>query len=292
MEFRDRAEVVAYGKALREDYERRNRPAAETVIGEPMQIAVGEQTVYCLHYPSKRRKNGPVFFNIHGGGMVWAYPEEDDSFCANVNETLDIEVYSLDYLRAPEHMYPEAVELLYRTLVQFAQSAARYNFDPAQMAIGGHSAGGNFAAALTLMAAARGDVRFACQVLDYPAVDMRPSAFTEEACALMPSLPKSLLDYFSLAYMKESDADDPYCNPIVAAPEQLRGLPPAVVMTCERDPLKYMGRAYTQKLIEANVPVLHYEYPGVEHAFDVFEGPEMKKGQDYLIRGLKFFMGL
>ena len=109
-------EFMKKGIRLREDYEKEKKPSPDCVTGIPMTIPTGNGDVYCLHYPSKTRKNGPVFIDIHGGGFLWAYPEEDDTFCANMNETLDIEIYSIDYVRAPEHMFPEALYGLYDTI--------------------------------------------------------------------------------------------------------------------------------------------------------------------------------
>lgn len=288
----EREILIQKGRRLREDYERQNRPKPEQVAGIPMYIPVEGEEVYCLHYPSRHRRNGPVLFDIHGGGFLWAYPEEDDLFCKNVNETLDIEVYSLDYKRAPEHMFPGALYGLYDAIKYMVEHAGAYNFDPEQMGIAGHSSGGNFAAAIVLMCGRRSEFFFQCQLLDYPYVDLREGALTEEMCREDPVLSFELMDFFRICYTTKADESHMLCSPICARQEELAGLPPAVLMTCGNDVLRFQGREYARLLTEANVPVLFYEYPDVNHGFNMFEGPEMKAGQDFVIRGLRFFMQL
>jgi acetyl esterase len=288
----DRAEIMKKGIEMRETYAAQNTPDPASVKGLPMELQVDGQTVFCRHYPSRHRKNGPAFIDIHGGGFLWASPEEDDSFCANLSETLDIEVYSPDYLRTPEHMFPEALNLLYATVKHFADHAEAFNFDPAQLSIGGHSAGGNFSAAIALMNRTRKDFALKCQVLDYPGIDLRPGSLTQDMFQEGDILSVELMDFFQEAYVSKEDTSNILCSPVCAKKEDMTGLPPAVVMTCGNDVLRFQGRRYAQMLVEANVPVLQYEYPNVTHAFDVFPGPEEKNGQDFLIGGLKFFLDL
>lgn len=288
-----REEIMEKGLQMQSDYEKKNKPAPENVKGIPTWLDIHGEKRYCLHYPSKNRRNGPVFFDIHGGGFLWGYPEEDDLFCKNMNETLDIEIYSLEYPKAPEHMFPAAPEQLYDTIQYMAAHAKEFNFDAKQIAVGGHSAGGNLAAVLTLMALERRGFEIQCQVLAYPGVDITAGQFTPDMFKDDPiGLSYELCEFFAAAYAKKEDWNHVYCTPLRATREQMTGLPAAVVMTCENDALRFQGREYALKLIEANVPVLAYEVPGAAHAFEVFPGPLMKTGQDYLIRGLRYFMNI
>ena len=289
-----REEIIAHAKMLVENYEAQNKPAPEDVTGIPMTFDADGREVYCLHYPSKTRKNGPVFIDIHGGGMVWGYPEEDDLCSARINKLLDIEIYSLEYPRGPENPYPAAVNYLFDVIRYMTEHAEDFNFDPKQVAVGGHSAGGNFTAAIMLRNQKEHAFDVKCQVLAYPAVDMRkeafpPGTFVDDPCGLTDEL----MTFFSDAYlMHEGDDKELYASPILAEREDLVGQPPCVLMTCECDQLRIGGEAYGAKLIEAGVPVYAWEVPGAAHAFEVFPGPLMQAGQDFLAGGLRLFLGL
>lgn len=287
-----REEIIRKGLQLQSDYEKNNKPAPQDVKGIPMMLNIGDESVYCLHYPSKNRKNGPVYIDIHGGGFLWAYPEEDDLLCDNVNRTLDIEVYSLEYPRAPLHMFPEGIESLYRTIAYMSDHAEQFNFDADQIALGGHSAGGNLTAALLFKNKQEKRFKIKCQVLDYPCVDNRADAIKPEMFKEGDILSIELMDFFRLAYCTDADVNNILCTPILATQEDLRGLPPAVLMTCGNDVLRFQGREYAEKLRNADVAVMHFEYPNVTHAFDVFPCPDMEKGQNFLIDGIKYFMEL
>lgn len=285
-----REEIISKGLQMQQDYEKSNKPTE--VIGTPMWLPVDEHPVYCLHYPSINRVNGPVYIDIHGGGFLWAYPEEDDTLCANVNQTLDIEVYSLEYPKSPLNMFPEAIESLYKTISFLCEQADKYNFDPSQVVLGGHSAGGNLTAALLLKNKVEKRFNVKCQVLDYPCVDSRKESYSPDMFKEGDILSIDLMDFFRQAYAMPEQEANPLCNPILATQEELRGMPPAVVMTCGNDVLKYQGREFAAKLRDADVPVMHFEYPMVTHAFDVFDGPDAVSGQNFLISGIRYFMGL
>lgn len=287
-----REEIIQKGLQLQSDYEKNNKPAPQDVKGIPMQLNIGGESVYCLHYPSKNRKNGPVYIDIHGGGFLWAYPEEDDLLCDNVNRTLDIEVYSLEYPRGPLHRFPEGIESLYKTIAYMSDHAEKFNFDANQIALGGHSAGGNLTAALLFKNQQEQKFKVKCQVLDYPCVDNRADAIKPEMFKEGDILSIELMDFFRLAYCTDADSDSILCSPILASREELKGLPPTVIMTCGNDVLRFQGRAYAEKLRNADVAVMHFEYPNVTHAFDVFPGSDMEKGQNFLISGIKYFMEL
>ena len=284
--------MIAYAKMLVDNYEAENKPAPEDVTGIPMTFDVDGKEVYCLHYPSRNRIRGPVFIDIHGGGMVWGYPEEDDLFCARVSELLDIEIYSLEYPRGPKNPYPTAINYLYDVIRYMTQHAEKFNFDPKQVAIGGHSAGGNFTAALMLRNQKEKAFDVKCQVLAYPAIDMRretfpPGTFKDDPCGLTDEL----MAFFTDAYFeKDEDMQEIYGNPILAERKNLIGQPPTVLLTCECDQLRISGEKYGAKLVDAGVPVFAHEYPGAPHAFEVFPGPLMRGGQDFITRGLKLFL--
>lgn len=288
----DRREIISKGLQLQSDYEKNNKPAPEDVKGIPTYLDVGDERVYCLHYPSKSRKHGPMYIDIHGGGFLWGYPEEDDLLCDHINRALDIEIYSLEYPRAPLHMFPEAIEALYRTITHLYEHAEQYNFDANQIALGGHSAGGNLTAALLLKNKRERRFDVKCQLLSYPCVDNRSGAILQEMFKEGDILSIELIDFFRVAYRTDADDDNILCTPLLASREDLEGLPPTAILTCGNDVLRFQGREFAENLRNANVPVLHLEYPNVVHAFNVFPGPDMKKGQDFFVYSMRYFMEL
>lgn len=287
-----RAEIIEQGLKMQSDYEKNNKPKPGNVVGVPMWLPVEGGAIYCLHYPSRERVKGPVYIDIHGGGFLWAYPEEDDTLCTRINQLLDIEIYSIEYPKAPLNRFPSAIESLYRTVTYLCDHADQYNFDPDQVALGGHSAGGNLTAALLIKNKVERRFKVKCQVLDYPCVDMRCDSFTPDMFGEGDILSIELMNFFRQAYADPKDEFNVLCNPILATREDLMGLPPAVIMTCGNDVLKYQGRQFAANLRTADVPVIHMEYPGVTHAFDVFDGPHAQPGQDFLAAGIRYFMGL
>lgn len=197
-------ELIRQTRKMQQDYERKNKPRPEEVKGIPTWLDIHGEKRYCLHYPSKGRKNGPVFFDIHGGGFVWGYPEEDDRFCARMNEVLDVEIYSLEYPRTAEHRFPEAFEELYDTIQYMTAHAEEYNFDPEQAAVGGHSAGGNLTAAIALKNNKEKDFHIKCQVLAYPGVSLEDASLKNiEENPL--GLTSELMELFAKAYAAEED---------------------------------------------------------------------------------------
>lgn len=239
-----------------------------------------------LHYPS-RRENPPVYFDIHGGGFVWGMMEEGDLLCHHINEQLDFEVYALDYPLGPDVRFPAALHELYRTIDYMRRYAGKFHFDPKAMVIGGRSAGGNLAATLCLLAKERGAFQFACQVLDHPYLDL---------CGVIPeaqryqgegSLPYALMNELAAAYAEGEEQKSFLCSPVNADLGTLKGLPPAVIQTCELDSLRPDGDLYASMLADAGVRTVHHCYPGAVHGFTELEGPDEIPGQNWLIEGLR-----
>jgi acetyl esterase len=287
-----RQELIVESEALNNNYQIYNEKAFANIIGTPKLMNIHGEKRYCLHYASKNRKNGPVFFDIHGGGFIWGAPEEDDLFSSRLNKTLDIEVYSLEYPRTAAHPYPEALNQLYDTIKYMSEHAEYYNFDMNQIIIGGHSAGGNLAAALTLLCKERRELQIRCQVLAYPVV-AQEYAFTDEDFKNDDNnVSPEMLEFMKRVYESPNNVINKFCAPILASEEELRGLPPAVIMLCQKDIFRTQGREYASRLVAANVPVLIHEFENCPHAFEIYKGKYMQEGQDFLINGIRHFVGM
>lgn len=262
------------------------------IHGERMDVIIGGKVHRMLHYPGGKEK-APVYFDIHGGGMCWGMMEEGDLLCHRMNEQLGIEVYALDYPLVPDAFFPEGLNWLYDTVSHLVAHKEEFHLDPDRMIVGGRSAGGNLSAALSIMARDRGEFHFACQVLDHPVLDMGLGIVDESSRYYGEgALPKELVDLLSTAYCTEEEKKSLYCSPLNASTEELKGLPPAVIQTCELDCLRPDGDLYAARLKEAGVPVISHCYMGVLHGFTEVEGPEEKNGQQYLIDGIRTLMKL
>ena len=143
--------------------------------------------------------------------------------------------------------------------------------DPAKLAVGGDSAGGNLAAVVSLMARDRGGPAIVQQLNICPAVHRRFSPLTydrEETPGGKSDLPP--MDGSWRHYLKdEADETNPYACPIHA---DLRGLPPALVITAEYDTLRDEGEAFAEKLKQAGVPTVGKRYEGMIHVFHMYPG--------------------
>jgi acetyl esterase len=214
----------------------------------------------------------PALVYFHGGGWVIGSLDSHDRECRALANQSGCVVISVDYRLAPEHPYPAAVDDAYAATRYIADHSAEFGIDSQRMGVGGDSSGGNLAAVVTLMAREKETPKLAFQLLVYPAVDLtdkhRPSVI-EFAEGYF--LTRFLMDYFEGLYVPQSqDRRTPYVSPLYAS--DLRGLPPAMVMTAECDILRDQGELYAQKLREAGVPVTAKRYAGMIHPFFSFGG--------------------
>lgn len=208
----------------------------------------------------------PALVLFHGGGWVIGDLEVVDVPCRALANQAGCVVVSVDYRLAPEHKYPAAAEDCYAATKWVADNAAEIGVDPNRIAVGGDSAGGNLAAVVSQMARDKDGPAIAYQVLIYPVTDATISTASYEENADGYLLTKEGMIWFFNHYIHEdTDRKDPLLSPLHA--ENFKGLPPAIVITAEYDPLRDEGEAYAAKLKEAGVPVIQTRYPGMIHGF-------------------------
>ena len=210
----------------------------------------------------------PVLVYIHGGGFVIGNLDTHDEICRRLCVGAGCLVVSLDYRLAPQHKFPAAPDDCLAAVRWVAAHAADIGGDPARIAVGGDSAGGNLTAVTALRIRDQGGPVLRGQLLIYPVVDFHPSN--------SPSMIENGQDYglthddmhwFTMQYLNDtsSDADNPYASPMAAS--DLHGLPPALVITAEYDPLLDEGAAYAKRLYDSGVPTVYTCYEGMNHAF-------------------------
>ena len=208
----------------------------------------------------------PVLVYFHGGGWVIGNLDTHDGICRSLANRVGCLVVSVDYRLAPEHTFPAAPEDCYAATRWLAEHAGSLGGDKGRIAVGGDSAGGNLAAVVALMARDRGGPKLAFQLLVYPATDtdFETRSYRENSEGYF--LTRADMVWFWNHYApRDEDRRNPYAAPLRAA--SLRGLPPALVITAEFDPLCDDGNAYAARLREDGVPVRLSQQDGLIHGF-------------------------
>ena len=207
----------------------------------------------------------PVLAYFHGGGWIRGSIETHEAACRQIANDARILIVSVEYRLAPEAQFPGAAEDCYAVTRWLAEHAGELGGDGSRLAVGGDSAGGNLAAAVTLMARDRGGPPIAFQVLVYPVVEANfdTRSYVDNATGYMLTR-RDMQYYWDLYVPNADDRSNPYAAPLLA---DLGGLPPALVIVAEFDPLRDEGAAYAAKLRAAGVPVEYTVYPGMIHGF-------------------------
>ncbi len=227
-----------------------------------------------IYMPRDRNEARPAFVNFHLGGFVFGDLETEHPRCLAMAAEGGAVSIGVDYRLAPEHPFPAAVEDCYAALSWVAENADALMIDPDRIALGGGSAGGNLAAALTLLARDRGGPPVALQMLFYPVIDDRCETVSmRDGTGLYVWDYQNSLDMWDQYLGKDRRDVSPYAAP--ARAESLTGLPPAYVMTCEHDPLRDEAILYAMRLMAAGVSVELHNYPGTVHGFDLLTPSEI-----------------
>ncbi|HEY1076910.1 MAG TPA: alpha/beta hydrolase [Fontimonas sp.] len=229
-------------------------PMPETGI-ERSTVAGRSGAIPVKRFIPRNRKSAatPILF-LHGGGWIAGGVDSLDYLCTHLCDRLGTEVTAVGYRLAPEHPFPAALEDCEDALEALLANAPLVD-------VVGDSAGGNLTAALALRWRRRTAIRR--QVIIYPFLDL---------CMGSPSLKPSRhgmtwegAELIIAKYRGTTAANDPLVSPLHAP--DLSGLPPAIIVTADADPLRDDGSRYAERLREAGVPVRYENYMGMPHAF-------------------------
>ena len=254
--------------------------------GDPLRVVTYERT-------DRPRPTGALLW-IHGGGMVIGVPEQGHALCTRWADELGILVVSVDYRLAPEHPFPDGLDDCYAALRWVHDQADALGVDPGRIAVGGDSAGGGLAAALSQMARDRGgpDIRF--QLLEYPMLDDRTVLRQDHAGTGAFVWTPASNRFGWTAYLgrppRAADA------PLYAAPartEDLTGLPPAWVGVGGLDLFHAEDVEYADRLRSAGVTCDLYVEPGMYHGADSVrpKAPTSKRFRDVMTAALAAGLG-
>ena len=208
----------------------------------------------------------PVLLYFHGGGWVIGDIESSDGLCRILTNAVGCIVVSVDYRLAPEHPFPAAADDAYHATLWVAMNASSFGGDPSRIAVCGDSAGGNLAAVVTQIARDRGKPAICFQLLIYPVTDAACDSPSYSENAEGYFLTKDAMQWFWNHYVRNNaDRSHPYASPLRA--RTLAGLPAALVITAEFDPLRDEGERYAEGLRAAGTPVEFTRYEGMIHGF-------------------------
>jgi len=218
-----------------------------------------------VYWPPGERAARPVVVYFHGGGFTLCTLDTHDLVCRLICADADVIVVSVDYRLAPEHPYPAAVEDAYSATRWVHEHARELGADPGRLVVAGDSAGGNLAAVTCLKARDEGGPPIALQVLIYPVTDAAQDAPSHAENADGYFLTAAHMRWYWDCYQPDhARRAEPYSSPINA---DVRGLPPALVITAEHDPLRDEGEAYAERLRAAGVDTRSVRYAGMFHGF-------------------------
>jgi acetyl esterase len=257
---------VAEARAFMESMRALHGPPTVVPVVRDLEITGGGGPIPGRLYRPRQQGPLPLLVYFHGGGWVIGSLETHDDLCRDLARAADCAILSVDYRLAPEHRFPAAAEDCFSATTWAAANAERLGIDPARIGVGGDSAGGNLAAVVALMVRDRGGPVLRLQLLVYPVTCGRMDTPSYRDNAEGYLLTRDAMAWFWDHYVPHAaDREQPYAAPLRAA--DLGGLPPALVLTAEYDPLRDEGETYAKRLGEAGVPTTLRRYDGQIHGF-------------------------
>jgi acetyl esterase len=222
--------------------------------------------------PIKSRGPLPVILYFHGGGWILGDSCTHARLIRHLAYGANAAVVFVNFTPSPEAHYPLPIEQAYGALTYIAHNGTRLNLDPTRIAVAGDSAGGNMATVVALLAKERGGPRVLYQALFYPVTDagMNTASYNQFQEGLW--LTKKAMEWFWNAYAPTKSQRELYTiSPLQASTDQLKGMPPTLIITAENDVLRDEGEAYAHKLMQADVPVTALRMLGTIHDFMMLE---------------------
>jgi acetyl esterase/lipase len=206
--------------------------------------------------------------HFHGGGWVLGGFDTHERLVRELANKANAVIVFVNYTPSPEAKYPVAIEQAYAATKWVAENGKIINVNSSRLAVVGDSVGGNMAAAVTLLAKERGGPSIRFQVLFYPVTDANFDTASYMTYQNGYFLTRDGMKWFWGNYLTDqTNVKDPTVSPLQASVEQLKGLPPTLVINGEKDVLCDEGQAYASKLLEAGVPVAAVRYQGTIHDF-------------------------
>ena len=240
----------------------------ETWITVPAEV--GDVSVLLIK-PRGAEAQLPVVLYMHGGGWILGSASSHGRLAAELAVAADAAVAFIDYTLAPEGRYPVQIEQCYAVARWVTEQGESYGLDRSRIAVAGDSAGGNMATVLCILAKQRGDVNFVQQSMYYPMTDALTDEDSESYRLFKdgPYGDARTMEWFWSTYLppEQDFRAISTVSPLRATLDELRGLPPALVIVDENDILRDQGEAYASKLRDADVPTACVRFNGTMHDF-------------------------
>ncbi|WP_177180779.1 alpha/beta hydrolase [[Clostridium] polysaccharolyticum] len=239
----------------------------------------GKRLRICIYKPKNATGNLPGLLWIHGGGYAIGLPEMDQKFISNFLETADCVIVAPDYRLSVSEPYPAALDDCYAALLWMKHNTEKLGIRSNQIMVGGESAGGGLAAALTLYVRDKGNVNISFQIPLYPMIDDR--MITKSSQNNYYPVWNSKMNYKGWSYylgsMFQTNDVPKYAAP--ARETDYSNLPPACTFIGSLEPFRDEAIAYIEGLKEAGVDTFFHEYQGCYHGFDKI-GEDSKIGRE------------
>ncbi len=229
-----------------------------------LNIELSGRTLKARFYNDSDSEKMILYF--HGGGFVFGNIETHDSLCRLIAKTSKLKVISIDYRLAPENKFPDAVNDAHDSFMYLYNNSDAFGINKNLIAVSGDSAGGNLIVSMCLMARDKGEALPALEILFYPS--LAPDNFSKsfEEYSENYFLTGNDIMWFASQYLKSmDDMINPYFSPLVV--DDFSGLPPAIVVTGEYDPLRDPAETYVKKLRKSNVNAVGIRASGMIHGF-------------------------
>jgi acetyl esterase len=272
--------TIAVARALEVRRHRElDAPAEPVGAVEHIEVAGADGPLEAIVYTPIGHRPAGLLVYFHGGGWSIGGPELAAARASAVANVGNCVVVSVRYRLAPEHRFPAGLEDAYYATCWVAEHACSLGVSLNAVAVGGDSSGGNFAAAVCLMARDRGGPGLAGQLLIYPATVHNLDTESRRRFATGYGLTLEALMWYWDHYLgPDADGSDPYVSPLLASHA---GLPRAVVVTAGCDILRDDGELYVERLRNSGVPVAHRRFEGMLHGFLGYSGVVSGVGPEY-----------
>lgn len=265
----------------------RSLDGATQVREERVNTSFGSTHVFTVRPTGTDGQVLPVVVNIHGGGWCLDHTERDIYFSRRLSHRLRALVVDVDYVLAPEHPYPEALEEIEALLDRLPELLRGWGGDPDNIVICGQSAGGNLAAAVLQRRRFSAPLGIRAQVLCYLPTDNYNDHFGGGELD-----PRGMsTEYYGFFYNRDfEERKNSDVSVLFASDAELAGLPPTDIVTCGLDNLMAEGEAYYARLLSAGVPATLRRFERSRHGFLVNLYDEWQEGEDYVAEKIQEHM--
>jgi acetyl esterase len=253
-----------------------SKPAADTtaMVVEDRIVPADPDVPVRIYHPQEAQ--GAVIW-LHGGGWMMGNLDTEHPWASRIAAGTGAVVISVGYRLAPEDPFPAALDDVYAVLTWAAEHAAELGVDPRRIAIGGHSAGGNLAAAVALRARDQQGPPICFQLLNEPSLDDRQETWSQRNFTDTPWATRDMVGASWRHYLGSAPAASPYAAP--ARADDLSGLPPAYIASAQFCPNRDEDIAYALGLLQAGVPVELHQWSGTFHGSQAVLSAEVSQRQ-------------